>query len=401
MKMKKWLSYLLALAMLLCLCACGDDSKKEETKTSKTTITTKSDDKNQPIIDDKFNGEDLNINTELPTLKEGILNIALFGLDERGETGEMLTANGKSKTYHSDAVMILTIDRRDTSNPKIKLSSISRDTLVYVEGYNSKNSKTKLAHAFQYGYNKARSEDQERRYTQEDYKNAGAKAAVKALNYNFCLNITNYAYMNFVEFAEIIDYIGGVTINVQQRELNEMNKHIRSANVECALEVKELSQAGEQVLNGGQALAYCRIRKIDSDLKRTQRCRDVLTAAYNKVKTIPINKLPELVSQLLSICHTNLTKEELLEIGTWAVINSPEILNYTLPDKSVQADWIWAGAHPDYNWVWIYDLDYASALLIDFIYDQNTAADLPKPTMPNEPMITAAPRTSATTIATN
>ena len=401
MKMKKWLSFLLALAMLLCLCACGDDSKKEETKASKTTITTKSDDKNQPIIDDKFNGEDLNINTELPTLKEGILNIALFGLDERGETDETLTANGKSKTYHSDAVMILTIDRRDSNNPKIKLSSISRDTLVYVEGYNSKNSMTKLAHAFQYGYNKARSEDQERRYTQKDYKNAGAKAAVKALNYNFCLNITNYAYMNFVEFVEIIDYIGGVTINVQQRELNEMNKHIRSANVECALEVKELSQAGEQVLNGGQALAYCRIRKIDSDLKRTQRCRDVLTAAYNEVKTIPINKLPELVSQLLSICHTNLTKEELLEIGTWAVTNNPEILRYTLPDTNVKADWIWAGAHPDYNWVWIYDLDYASALLIDFIYDQNTAADLPKPTMPNEPMITAAPRTSSTTIATN
>ncbi|MBQ3202123.1 MAG: LCP family protein [Clostridia bacterium] len=399
MKMKKWLSFLLALTMLLCLCACGDDSKKEETKTSKTTITTKSDDKNQPIIDDKFNGEDLNINTELPTPR--IVNIALFGLDERGETDETLTANGKSKTYHSDAVMILTIDRRDSSNPKIKLSSIARDTLVYVEGYNSKNSMTKLTYAFQYGYNKARSEDQERRYTQEDYKNAGAKAAVKALNYNFHMNITNYAYLGFMEFADIIDYIGGVTINVQQRELNEMNKHIRSANVECALEVKELSQAGEQVLNGGQALAYCRIRKIDSDLKRTQRCRDVLTAAYNKVKTIPINKLPELVSQLLSICHTNLTKEELLEIGTWAVINSPEILNYTLPDKSVQADWIWAGVHPDYNWVWIYDLDYASALLIDFIYDKNTAADLPKPTMPNEPMITAAPRTSSTTIATN
>lgn len=350
-------------------------------------------------IDEKFTEkeqQEMHVNTDLPTPKEGILNIALFGLDERGETDETLTANGKTKSFHSDAIIILTIDRRDKSNPRVKMSSLARDTLVYVEGYNSKNSMTKLAHAFQYGYNKAKAADKEDKYTQADYKREGAKTAIKTINYNFHMNITEYMYVNFVEFMDIIDYVGGVTINVQQRELNELNKHVRAMEKECGRDLTQVKKAGEQTLNGGQALAYSRIRKIDSDLKRTNRQRDVLKGVFNKVKTTPINKLPDVIAKMLSLCHTTLTSEEILELGTWAVTNSPEIINYTLPDTSVKANWIWEGTHPNYNWVWIYDLDYASALLIDFIFDKETAKDLPKPTMPNEPKVTAAPQTSAT-----
>ena len=47
------------------------------------------------------------------------------------------------------------------------------------------------------------------------------------------------------------------------------------------------------------------------------------------------------------------------------------------------------GLGGDYGWVWIYDLDYASALLIDFIYDEDAAKDMPKPTMPDEPKVTS------------
>ena len=87
-------------------------------------------------IDTKFDPNeqgDLNINTELPT--QGIQNIALFGLDERGDTDELYDGLGNGKSFHSDAVIILTVDRRDPANPRVKMSSIARDTLVYVEGY--------------------------------------------------------------------------------------------------------------------------------------------------------------------------------------------------------------------------------------------------------------------------
>ena len=82
---------------------------------------------------------DLGVNEELP--EEDVINIALFGLDERGETDELYDEAGKAKSFHSDAIIILTIDSRDPDNPRIKMSSLARDTLVYVEGYNSKNSR--------------------------------------------------------------------------------------------------------------------------------------------------------------------------------------------------------------------------------------------------------------------
>ena len=354
-------------------------------------------------IDDKFTveeQEEMDVNTELPTAKEGILNIALLGLDERGETGELVDGAGKGKSFHSDAIIILTIDRRDSSNPRIKMSSIARDTLVYVEGYNSKNSMTKLTHAFDYGYRKAKSADKadgKQDYTEADYKREGAKTAIKTINYNFHMNITEYVYVNFVEFMDIIDYVGGVTINVQQKELNELNKHVRAMRKECDRDIDTVSKAGEQNLSGGQALAYARIRKIDSDLKRGNRQRDVLTALFNKVKKTSLTKIPEVAGKILAMCHTTLSAEEIVEMGVWAITDDPKIVNYALPDTKVHGySWIWEGNHPNYAWVWIYDLDYASALLIDFIFDKNTAADLPKPTMPNEPKVTQATTTTPT-----
>ena len=333
--------------------------------------------------------EELDINTNLPT--QGIQNIALFGLDERGETGETVDGTGKGKSFHSDAIIILTIDRREGKEPKIKMSSLARDTLVYVEGYNSKGSMTKLTHAFDYGYRVAKSADRadgKLDLTEADYKRAGAKTAIKTINANFHMNITEYMYVNFVEFMDIIDYIGGVTINVQSRELNELNKHVRAMRKECQREIDTVSNAGEQTLSGGQALAYARIRKIDSDLKRANRQRDVLKAVFDKVKSTPLTKLPDVASKLLGLCHTTLNAKEIIEMGTWAVTKSPEIVNYTLPDTSVNAYWIWEGTHPNYGWVWIYDLQYATYLLHDFIYDTNTAAEHPLPTMPNEPKVT-------------
>ena len=369
--------------------------------------------KDNANIDNKFNPDeqgDLNINNELPT--QDIQNIALFGLDERGDTDELYDGLGNGKSFHSDAVIILTIDRRDPDNPRVKMSSLARDTLVYVEGYkefynlSDNTSRTKLTHAFDFGYRKAKSEDLndngKKDLTEADYKRAGAKTAIKTINANFNMNITEYMYVNFVEFMDIIDYIGGVEINVQSRELNELNKHVKWMEKECERDIDKVQSAGMQTLSGGQALAYARIRKIDSDLVRANRQRDVLKAVFEKVKSTPLTKLPDVVAKMLSLCHTTLNAEEIIEMGTWAITNVPEIINYTLPDSSVNADWIYAASHPRYGWVWIYDLEYATYLLHDFIYDTDTAKDQPKPTMPNEPKVTAGnndddPTTTTTT----
>ena len=356
--------------------------------------------KDNANIDNKFSQsemDDMGINTALPT--KDITNIALFGLDERGDTDALVDGLGAGKSFHSDAIIILTVDRRDPEKPQVKLSSLARDTLVYVEGYNSKNSLTKLTHAFDYGYRKAKNADLadgKKDQTEADFKREGAKTAIKTINQNFNMNISEYMYVNFVEFMDIIDYVGGVTINVQQRELYELNNHVYWMEKECDRDIDKVQKAGEQTLSGGQALAYARIRKIDSDLKRANRQRDVLKAVFDKVKSTPINKLPDVVGKLLALCHTTLTAEEIVEMGTWAVTKGPEIINYTLPDTGVKANWIWEGSHPNYGWVWIYDLNYATYLLHDFIYDTEEAKEQPLPTMPNEPKVTATTTTTTT-----
>lgn len=287
---------------------------------------------------------DLGVNEELP--EEDVINIALFGLDNRD----------KSTDGHSDAIIIVSIDR---VHNKIKMTSIGRDTLVKVDGYWSKGNLTKATHAFSYG---AQKKDM-----------TGAGAAVKMLNQNFGMNISRYVYVSFPGFAEVIDAMGGVTVDVQQRELYETNQNISTLREISGLKAPLLTKAGPQKLNGTQALAYSRIRKLDSDVKRGGRQQEVLKAVFEGVKTQPISQYPKLIATCLSICHTNITSSEILSLATWAVTSNPTMEQLSLPDESCKA---WGGSHPDYNWVYIVDTSYMTARIHDFIYETNVAESM-------------------------
>lgn len=383
--LKRLFALLFVAAMVLSLCACGKTEKSKDTPSTTASTTTTAENTTTTTESTTTTTKKTTTTTTTPTVPfpddvvlptQSIRNILLFGLDERGEVGASKDGLGKAKYFHSDAITILTIDRRNPDKPRIKLSAIARDTLVYIKGYNSKDSKTKLCNAFDVGYRSAKKADTRRQQTEADYRHAGAKSAVKVINQNFHLNITDYAFMSFVEFMDVIDTLGGVTIDVQERELAELNKHIRSMAKECKRTIATLPKAGKQTLSGGQALAYARIRKIDSDLQRINRQRNVMKAAFAKVQTLPLTQLPTLIGQILSKCNTTLSAVELAEIGTWAVTNHPTFTSYTLPSQDCNQ---WGGTHPNYGWVWIYDLNYASALLIDFIYDMDITDEMPKP----------------------
>ncbi len=288
----------------------------------------------------------LGINEELP--ETGVMNIALFGLDNRTEATD----------GHSDAIIILSIDR---DHNKIKMTSIARDILVKVDGYWSKNHLTKITHAFSYGAQK------------KDLTGPGV--AVKTINQNFGMNINRYMYVNFQGFAEIIDFLGGITIDVKQHELYELNNRMKYTEQQCGVKITRVKKAGEQRLDGWQALVYARIRKMDSDIARGNRQKDVLQAAFNEVKDLPMTKFPSLIAQGLQMCHTNLTSSEILSIATWAVTSSPEIVNSSIPDENNTFK-AWGGSHPDYDWVWIMDLNYATARLHDFIYETKVSENM-------------------------
>ncbi len=249
-------------------------------------------------------------------------NIALFGVDqESGSVGR------------SDTMIILSVDR---DNGKIKMTSLARDSLVPIEGHGEE----KLTHSWAYGH---------------------AKLALKTINQAYGMNITDYVYVNFEEFIEVINYIGGVEVHVNQLELEAINY--------TTDESKKLPGTGVHRLTGQQALIYARCRK-DSDKNRTARQREVLIAMYEQVRKQPISKLPETLKKVLRLCHTNMNGDTVMELARWALLNTPTIESLSLPNSQLKP---WSGIlDRQRGWVYVYDLDAAKKVLYSFIYEVDT-----------------------------
>ena len=207
-----------------------------------------------------------------------IVNIALFGVDTR-------TQGEKTR---SDSMMILTIDKKHN---KIKLTSLMRDTYVAIEGH----SNTKLTHAYYYG---------------------GPQLAVKTINQNFGMNITEYATVNFQGMAEIIDAVGGVEIDITEAERQNANKSIKE-QAAYGMEPDYIEKAGLQTLTGTQAVAYARIRYVgNADFERTDRQRRVMEQLFNKALDMNPLQYPEFARKLLPYVETSLDIGEILDLST-------------------------------------------------------------------------------------
>lgn len=211
--------------------------------------------------------------------KDNIINIALFGLDQRS-----INERGRS-----DSIMILTIDN---AHKKIKLSSIIRDSYVDIDGHGM----DKINHAYAFG---------------------GPQLAVRTLNKNFNLNIKDYVTVNFFGLAEIIDAMGGVTIDIKSSEVAPVNARAAGLAKLSNKTTRNIDGPGKQVLNGVQAVAYSRERHVgNGDYERTDRQRRVLTALMEKVKSLGVTKYPNVVSELMPYVLTNMSSIDIIKMGS-------------------------------------------------------------------------------------
>lgn len=229
-----------------------------------------------------------------------VTNIALLGIDSRSD----------NMVGRSDAMVIVTVDKK---NKKIKLTSVARDTKVQIEG----KGYDKLTHAYAYGR---------------------SQLAVKTLNQNFGFEIKDYVTMNFFELSRVIDYIGGVTLDVDENELRDLNTNIipktsKFIDMPC----EKLQKAGVQKLSGTQAMCYARIRKIDSDYVRGNRQREVLMAMFDQVKKMGVLELPKVASMVIEQCETSLSTKDIMDLGTWAAVNNPKFEQLSLPNKNISS----------------------------------------------------------------
>lgn len=227
-----------------------------------------------------------------------IINIALFGLDQR-EHG----FNGDTRT---DAIKIISID---TKNAKIKINSIQRDLLVLLPN----GELDKLNHAYWRG---------------------GAELALQTLNKNFNLDLTRYITVNYDGVEQLIDYVGGVEIEILNSELNNLNENLLDLNGLANWENYSLplEEGGVQTLTGRQSIAYMRIRKIGSDYARMRRQTRIIESLANKIKDLNYAELLELLPIALSFVETNLQMDEMLSLLPVAMtIDFSMIESYQLP----------------------------------------------------------------------
>ncbi len=248
---------------------------------------------------------DINISDELQDLKKDhdVINIALFGVDSREDSYD---------NTRSDAMMVLSYNFETKAS---YLTSVVRDTYVKIDdttyGYQ------KINHAYAYG---------------------GPKLTIETLNQNFDLDILDYVAVNFDIVEKMIDAVGGVEVDVQDYELQELNRVIVEMNNEgIGTTAQTLTSTGMQTINGKQAVAYMRIRKVgNGDFERMERQRRVILLAVDKLMQTNALKLVSLVDEFLPYIKTSLTSNEIIALGTEVLLSgSLDITQLQLPQTDL------------------------------------------------------------------
>lgn len=253
-----------------------------------------------------------------------IFNVALFGVDTRDEN---------SFSGRSDTIIIVSVDRK---NNTVKLSSILRDSYVAIEGHKNQ----KITHAYAFG---------------------GAELAIKTINQNFHMNITDYVTVNFYKLGEAIDMLGGIDIEVTETE----RVHLNDIGDDENPNFHYLNESGNVHLTGEQAVVYARLRKIDSDVARSNRQKKVIEALLVQAKKVSPSKYSEMLKTAMSLCETSLSFSEVMSYAPM-IKEDISIQMTNVPCEEDNA----IGGNYEGAWVWRYDLDAAAERLHLFIYGE-------------------------------
>lgn len=220
----------------------------------------------------KENVENPNIPLESINKMQGYWMVAIFGVDSGTGTS---SARGNS----SDVNMIACVNQ-DTG--EIKLVSLYRDTYLKV---NDKGTYRKFNYA---------------------YSEGGPEQALKMLNENLDLNITEYIIFNWKAVADGINILGGVDMEITKSEFKYINAFITETVQETGVGSYHLKSAGMNHLDGIQAVAYGRLRLMDSDYQRVERQKKVIEAAFAKAKQSSYSVLNNILVVCLQEVMTNL-----------------------------------------------------------------------------------------------
>lgn len=227
---------------------------------------------------DKNNVKNDDLQVEDIEKMKGYWMIAIFGVDSRsGSVGA---------GYQSDVNIICCINQ-DTG--EIKLVSVFRDTYLNI--------------------------NDEGRYSKfnEAYARGGPEQALKFLNKNLDLNITDYVTFSWKAVAEGINILGGVDLEISKAEYRYINAFITETVNATGIGSYQLKNSGMNHLDGVQAVAYGRLRLMDTDYARTERQRKIIELAFAKAKQADLSTLNNILVTVLPQVTHNLDMADLTE----------------------------------------------------------------------------------------
>lgn len=231
-------------------------------------------------VSDEDWGIDPRVQEELKDYK----NIVLLGVDTREGIGET-----DESGVRSDAIIIVTINKKTND---ITLTSVLRDSYLDLEEQGT-HVIDKVTHAHAYG---------------------GPVNTVRALNRNLDLNIDDFVRVDWRSVAEITDAMGGLEVNVDENEIDEVNKILEHTNSNLGTSSPMIEATGPQTLDGPQIVTYCRIRKADGDDERAERMREVIKAAVDKAKTMKLSELNSLINMGMSKITTSMSSDTMMDM---------------------------------------------------------------------------------------
>ena len=216
-------------------------------------------------------------------MEKGYWNIAIFGVD--GRDNDELTSRG----LNSDVIMIASINNE---TGEIRLCSVFRDTYLNISKKNT--------------YNKINAA----------YAQGGPEQALDALNKNLDLNITNYITFNWKAVVDGINILQGVDdIDISTAELHYINAYITETVKVTGVGSHQLKKTGPQHLDGVQAVAYARLRYMDSDFARTERQKKVIKACFEKARKADFSVLNNIMVVCFPQVATNISMGDIVQLA--------------------------------------------------------------------------------------
>ena len=209
-------------------------------------------------------------------------NILLMGGDARSA----------ERYDRTDSIMILSLNAAEA---QVKMTSIMRDTWVKAAG---KGYSCKINALNVYG---------------------GPELTVATVNECFGTDIEKYVLINMTDMIDIIDLVGGVDVEITTGERWYINSSVKGYG-----DSTQLEESGLVHLNGSQALAYSRIRHLDSDFKRVERQQKVMLALAARLQEMEIGELMDLTDEIIGHLQTNLSEDEMKELARMVLVIEPD-----------------------------------------------------------------------------